>query len=97
MNTRCSGHEQILAPLVLALETGNEVVVVEVLQKLLANAQLHVLRRLQTLLLQRLNVGGNVDAANVALNRDPRLVDPPFRDDTIACRGPDAAWLSIRP
>ena len=53
------------------VETGNEVVFVEVLQELLADAELYVLRRLHTLFLERLNVGGNIDASNVTLKRDP--------------------------
>ena len=42
MCTRCSWNEEILAPLVASFETGDEVIVREILHELLANPQLDI-------------------------------------------------------
>src|SRR5262245_687616 len=83
MNTRCSGDKQILARFFAALESRNEVVILKVLLKLLSNSQLDVLSRFQALLLQALYIGWNRNAANIAGNAGPRLVNPPFRDQAV--------------
>src|SRR2546425_978463 len=70
INTRCSRDEEILTPLILPLEIRYEVIVLEIFQELLAHTQLHVLRGLEALLLERLNVGGNEHAPHVAFNLD---------------------------
>src|SRR6516164_1103042 len=85
MNTRSSGHEEIFAPLFLAFESGNEVIVADILEKLLADPQLYVLCGFRTLRSQALNVRGNIYTPGVAAaHRYTRLIDPPFRDDAIA-------------
>src|SRR5262245_28018418 len=84
MNTRCSGYKEILAPFFAALESRNEVVILKVLLELLSNSQLDVLSRFQTLLLQALEIGWNRNPANIAGNAWPRLINPPFRDQSVA-------------
>src|SRR5438477_4216805 len=85
INTRCSRNEQILAPFVLSLKGGYKIVVLQILEELLTDAQLNVLCGLQALLLEDLDIRWNVDAAHVVTyHMDSRLVDPPFGDGAIA-------------
>src|SRR5689334_4027424 len=83
MNTRSSRSEQIFAPLVGPLESCDEVVVPDVLEKLLTNAQLNILGGFEALLFERLNIGRNENAADVAGGCEAWPVDPPLRDDSI--------------
>src|ERR1051325_1137041 len=84
INTRSSGNENIFAPLFLPFESGDEVIVVDVLQKLTADPLLHILCGFEALRSQALDVGGNIDTPHISAGRKPRLIDPPFRNDAIA-------------
>src|SRR2546427_12397272 len=78
INTGCSRDEQILAPFVLSLKGGNKIVVLQILQELLTDAQLDVLCGLQALLLEGLDIRWNVHTAHiVTFDVDSRIVDPP--------------------
>src|SRR5262245_19880705 len=83
-NTRCSGNKKVFAPFVIAFESGNEVIVMKVLQEFIADTSLYIPCRFQALPFQVLNIGWNAYASNLALDERARIVDPPFRDQTIA-------------
>src|SRR5207244_4314178 len=77
INTRRSSHEQILAPLVFPpLKAGDEIVLLEVFQKLLANPPLDLLCRGDALLFESLNISWYAHAPNLALDPDSRLINP---------------------
>src|SRR5947207_13061685 len=84
INTRSSGSENIFAPFFLPFESGDEVIVVDVLQKLTADPLLHILCGFEALRFQGLDVGGNIDTTHITSERESRLIDPPFRNDAIA-------------
>src|SRR5262245_45338129 len=84
MNTCCSWNKNVFAPLVLAFEPGDEIIVAEVLQELLTHSELHVLGGLHTLFLQRLNIGRNEYTPKFAGHGDSRLVDPPLCNQPVA-------------
>ena len=84
INTRRSRDKQIFTPLIGPLEIGDEIIICKILQKLLADALLHVLGGLQALFLERLDVGWNKYAANITFKLDSRLVDPPLCNKPIA-------------
>src|SRR5262249_14829277 len=84
MNTRCSGNKKVFARFITAFESGNEVIVMKVLQEFMANASLYILCRLQAMLFQLLDIGWNAYAANLTFDERVRLIDPPFCDQTIA-------------
>src|SRR5262249_8387375 len=82
-NIEGSRNEEILAPLILTLESGDPEILLKVLQELFAYAQLNVLSGFEALLLERLNIGGNVDTTDLTLNRRCRLIEPPFGDEPV--------------
>src|SRR6267143_4316899 len=95
MNTGRSRDKQIFAPFVFPLKSRDEIVFLKVFQQLLANAQLHILRGLQALLLDGLNIRRNENAAHVTLDLWPGPVNPPLGNHAIGfkallqarCRG----------
>src|SRR5580704_4830731 len=100
INTRCPRHEDVFAPFIAALETGDEIIVRYVFQKLLADALLDVTRRFQALLLEELQIQRDDDSTSVRPNMNSRTIDPPFRDNTIAVeptlQGPGGLAVVIR-
>src|SRR5262249_14834109 len=86
MNTGRSRNQEISTPFVGALEARNEVVLAEILQKLLPHSKLKVFEGAGTLTDEILNVSGDINPANVALaalRRDTRLIQPPLCDQPI--------------
>src|SRR5438034_11414214 len=77
INTRRSSHEQILAPLVFPLKAGDEIVLLEVFQKLLANPPLCLLRRGEAWLFEGLNISRYAPGPIVASDPNRRLINPP--------------------
>src|SRR5437016_10867708 len=84
INTRCSGDKQVFIPLVCPLEISDEVILRNILEKLLTDAQLNVPGRLQALLFERLDIGWNKHMSNITLELDSRLLDPPLCDEPVA-------------
>src|SRR5215470_2608255 len=84
INIGGASYEKVLARFAVALKAGDEVVILDVFQELLANASLDVSRGVDVLLFEGLKIRRNDDESNIALYCDARLVDPPFGDHAIA-------------
>src|SRR5262245_21503231 len=84
MNTRRSGDQQIRTPFIATLEAGDEVILFEILEQLVAHAYLQVLCGLEILLFQGLNISREIHASNITANVHARFLDPPLRNQPIA-------------
>src|SRR5215467_10192085 len=86
INTGCSSNKKVLAPFISSFEAYCNIVVGNVLQKLLTDALLDVACRWQILFLERLQICWNRHSADIPGSGQARLVEPPFGDHTITVK-----------
>src|SRR5437870_787942 len=82
-NKRSSGSKEIFAPFFLTFESGHEIVVLNILKKLIADAMLDILCGFEALCFQCLDIRWNINTPDVAGWRYSSLIDPPFGDNTV--------------